>query len=99
MDNFDQKFGALPPPSALAPPTPAHVVLLGQMVVCAALLLAVQPPFVMVTGDGGVPTVCVSRVLACCVATAMGTYLMHACGAAPGDTFRGAFEVLHRSLR
>ena len=94
MDNLEAKFGAAP----VLPPLPWHLVLLGQAVVCAALLLLVQPVFVMSpapTADG-VPVVCPTRVLAASLATAAATWLLHTCGATPHDTFRGACEVLTR---
>ena len=98
--NFDAKFGMAPPEATLAPPLPVHVVLLGQVVVCAAILLVVQPPFVTVTASaGGVPTVCPTRVVAASLGAAGLTYLLHACGAQPADAFRGTCELLYRSLR
>lgn len=91
--NFDAKFGPMPP--VYGPPLPVHVVLLGQMVVCAVLLIAVQPPFVA-SPDG---PVCMTRALSLSVAVATSTYLLHACGAHPGDTFRGACDIVCRAMR
>lgn len=95
--HFEDKFG---PPPAYAP-LPAHVVLVGQLVACAVLLALLQPPFVMAppaTADGA-PCVCPTRVLAASAATAAATWALHACGAAPADTFRGACELLSRAAR
>ena len=88
-------------PAPVLPPLPWHLVLLGQLAVCAALLLLVQPVFVMTpaTSKDAVPVVCPTRVLAASVATTAGTWLLHTCGATPQDTFRGACEVLTRVAR
>lgn len=92
---FAAKFG--PPPSAAAlSAMPTHVVLVGQVIVCVALLVVVQPPFVLLpASDAGMPlTVCPTRVLVLALATAAATWTLHTCGAAPGDTFRGACELM-----
>ena len=97
MDNLESKFG----PAPVLPPLPWHLVILGQIVVCAALLLVVQPVFVMSPAPAadGVPVVCPTRVLAASLATTATTWLLHTCGATPQDTFRGACEVLTRVAR
>ena len=95
MSNLESKFGPVPA-YAHAPPLAPHVVLLGQLVACVALLVLLQPPFVLAPGVGAVD---MSRVLAASAATVAGTWAMHACGAHPGDTFRGACEVLYRAAR
>lgn len=95
MSNLDAKFGPAPAFHA-APPLPSHVVLLGQLVACVALLLVVQPPFVRAPGE---PFVDMARVLGASVATVGATWLMHCVGAKPADTFRGACELLYRAAR
>lgn len=95
--NLDAKFG----PAPTLPPLPWHVVLLGQLAVCVALLVVVQPIFVMtpVSNATAVPTLCPSRVAAAALGTTAATWLLHACGAKPVDTFRGACDVLVRAIR
>ena len=95
MSNLESKFGPAPA-FAHAPPLAPHVILLGQMVVCVALLVVLQPPFVLAPGVGAVD---LSRVLAASAATVGATWAMQTCGAHPGDTFRGACEVFYRASR
>lgn len=85
--NLDAKFGP-PPPVRM----PAHVVLLGQLAVCAALLAVLQPPFCL---DGA--SLCPVRVLLVAAATTGATWALHLSGTSPGDTFRGACELLSRA--
>lgn len=96
MDNFDAKFGPVPA-FACARAPPAQLVFLGQVVVCVVLLVLLQPPFVMGHAyDHRLPSLCIHRVLGVSCATALATYVLHAAGTTPADTFRGACELLYR---
>lgn len=105
MDNFDAKFG--PPPSIvyLVPPMPPHVVLIGQFVICAAVLILIQPPFVLSSHfDDGTRhdkngNLCMLRVLTVAAITVSATYVLQICGVMPGDTFRGACDLVYKALR
>jgi hypothetical protein len=98
-DTLAAKFGPPPPAALLAPPPPTHVVLIGQLVACTALLLALQPPFVLRQTPGTLPTLCPARVATAALVTVGATYVLHAGGARPADCFRGACEMAWRILR
>lgn len=83
------KFG--PPPLLHATPLPRDALLLVQLAACAALLVAIAPPFVMA------PTLCPRRVFAVSLLTTAATVVMHRCGAKPMDVIPGACEALYRT--
>jgi hypothetical protein len=87
VGNLDAKFG--PPP--LFAPLPAHVVLIGQWVVCAVLLALLQPPFVM---SEGFETPCPRRVVVASAVTAAATWALHASGTRPIDGLRAVGAAL-----
>lgn len=94
------RFGPAPAPGATLP---AHTVLVGQMVVCTAGLLLIQPPFAMAPPPPGAhelgPSLSLSRVLALAFAATSATWLLHSMGVGPLDSFQGACEVMYRASR
>jgi hypothetical protein len=91
--NLTAKFG--PAPLLVPPHVPPHAVLLGQFVVCAAVLLIVQPSFVWYRAN----TPCPLRVCSASLSAVVATWVMHRCGAQPADAFRGAFGLLSHAMR
>ena len=91
------RFGPAPPLMATVSP---QTVLVGQMVVCVVSLLILQPPFVMAPPVGGLgPTMSLSRILALSLAATSATWVLHASGVTPLDSFQGACEVMYRVSR
>ena len=79
-----------PWPAALA-------VLAGQMATAAAVLLWLQPPFVMRREAGGVD---LTRVVALSALTAAGTAALYAAGVTPGPEWAlQACELMYRAAR
>jgi hypothetical protein len=94
--NFDAKFGLPPAEMGSSPPLPTHVVLLGQLVVNAALLLLLQPVFVL-TDDRHHPSICPLRVLALSLLATGATYVLHVSGVRPEQTYWGALDLCRRA--
>lgn len=94
------RFGPAPAPTMHLP---AHTILVGQMIVCTVALLIIQPPFAMVAPPPGMhelgPSMSLNRVLSLAFAATSATWILHAGGVTPFDSFRGACEVMYRASR
>jgi hypothetical protein len=86
------KFGPLPLVRPLHPP----VVFGTQLVACVALLVLLQPPFVLNDSMADRrPQLCLSRVFAVSVLTTGTAMGMAFCNTHPSTAFRGACELVH----
>ena len=96
--NFDAKFGQAPIFAYIAPP--AHVVLLGQAAVNAAVLMIVQPSFIVHRQTTeSMPRLHLPTLLSVVGLSGVATWLLHVSGATPGDTFRNGCKFMYRAIR
>lgn len=98
-DNFDAKFGHIP--SARKTVDVKQVALM-QWVICVAVLVTLQPPFVLTTRtphDLRTPPMSIAKIATWSVLTTAAAYALHMSQVTPMRTFTTTCEILHRAFK